>query len=73
MNGKRDDFTLADFRRCAGAVGRKRGRAETLREEVATAVEKWPGLAREARIATTWSQQIRKHHRLGVLATKTVR
>jgi hypothetical protein len=33
MNGKRDGFTLADFRTCAKSALRKRGRAEGIVEE----------------------------------------
>src|SRR5690606_17866980 len=42
LNGKRDGFTLEDFRACADTAGMKRGRAETIVEEVVAAVRRWP-------------------------------
>lgn len=41
INGKRDAFTLEDFRACAKTAGLKRGRAETLLDEVIAAVKDW--------------------------------
>ena len=45
MNGKRDGFTLADFRTFAKTALMKRGRAETIVDEVCAAVKKWPDYA----------------------------
>ncbi|MFI5282997.1 MAG: type II toxin-antitoxin system HipA family toxin [Candidatus Dormibacterales bacterium] len=45
MNGKRDDFTMDDFRRCASVAALKRGRAETMVAEVREAVARWPSFA----------------------------
>src|SRR5690606_19060166 len=42
LNGKRDDFTLEDFRACARQVALKRGRERELLDEVCTAVRRWP-------------------------------
>ena len=64
MNGKRDDFTLADFRACAKNALLKRGRAETIVEEVRAAVKKWPDYAKQAQVANTWQKQIQKNLRL---------
>jgi serine/threonine-protein kinase HipA len=48
MNGKRDGFTLADFRACAKSALMKRGRAEAIVEEVRAAVAQWPAYAEQA-------------------------
>src|ERR1035441_9119616 len=42
MNGKRDGFTLTDFRACAKSALMKRSRAEAIIGEVRAAVAKWP-------------------------------
>ena len=64
MNGKRDGFTLADFRACARSALMKRGRAEAILEEVRAAVAKWPEHAEQAQVAGDWRKQIQRHHRL---------
>jgi serine/threonine-protein kinase HipA len=64
MNGKRDGFTLADFRACARTALMKRGRAETIVEEVRAAVAKWPDYADQAQVLSHWRKQIQRHHRL---------
>jgi serine/threonine-protein kinase HipA len=64
MNGKRDHFALEDFVRCAKSGVMKRGRAETLLEEVQVAVKRWPEFAAQARVGDDWREQIRKSHRL---------
>lgn len=48
MNGRRDGFTLADFKACAKAASMKRGRAEAVLAEVEDAVRRWPEFAEEA-------------------------
>ena len=40
LNGKRSDFTLEDFKACANSASMKRGRAETIIEEVRAVVKK---------------------------------
>jgi serine/threonine-protein kinase HipA len=47
MNGKRDGFTLDDFKACAKVALMKRGRAEKIVEEVRSAVGCWPDFADE--------------------------
>lgn len=47
INGKRDGFTLEDFKACAKSVSMKRGRAETIIEEVRSAVSRWGEYADE--------------------------
>jgi len=67
MNGKRDKFTLADFRACAKSALMKRGRAEAIIEEVRAAVSKWPDYAEQARVMSNWRKQIQKNLRLDSL------
>jgi len=64
MNGKRDGFTLADFRAFAKNAMMKRGRAESIVEEVLVAVSKWPDFAEQAQVLNTWRKQIQKNLRL---------
>jgi serine/threonine-protein kinase HipA len=42
LNGKRDDFTVEDFRQVGRTVSMKRGRAERLLAEVQDTVRAWP-------------------------------
>jgi len=64
LNGKRDDFTLADFTACARACLMKKGRAETIVDEVRAAVLRWPQFAAEAGVKESVMQQIRNVQRL---------
>ena len=64
MNGKRDEFTVGDFQACAKSSLMKRGRAETIIEEVRAAVARWPEFAAEARVADGWREKIQKTLRL---------
>jgi serine/threonine-protein kinase HipA len=64
MNGKRGEFTMADFRICAKTAQMKRGRAETIVEEVRAAVAKWREYAEEARVVSAWQKQIQQNLRL---------
>jgi serine/threonine-protein kinase HipA len=64
MNGKRDGFTLTDFRACAKNAMMKRGRAESIVEEVRAAVSKWPDFAEQAQVANAWRKQVQKNLRL---------
>lgn len=50
MNGKRDGFTLDDFKACAQGASMKRGRAETIVAEVRAIVARWRDYADEARV-----------------------
>ena len=47
MNGKRDNFGLEDFKACAKMASMKRGRAETIVEEVRSVVSRWREYAEE--------------------------
>lgn len=67
MNGKRDGFTLEDFRECGRAVGLKRGRAEAILREVCGAVSRWPEFAAQAGVAESWMEQVRAQLRLDLI------
>ncbi len=64
LNGKRDNFTLADFRACARTAAMKRGRAEAIIKEVHNVVARWPDYADEIGVATDWRDKIYKTLRL---------
>jgi serine/threonine-protein kinase HipA len=64
MNGKRDGFTREDFRACAMSASMKRGRAESIVEEVCTAVKRWPYYAEQAQVADDAHAAIQRAHRL---------
>jgi serine/threonine-protein kinase HipA len=67
MNGKRDGFTLEDFRACARSAIMKRGRAEQIIREVTVAVSKWPEFAERAQVMDVWRKQVQKNLRLNIL------
>jgi serine/threonine-protein kinase HipA len=69
MNGKRDGFTLADFRACGKSALMKRGRAETIVEEVRSAVTKWADYAEQAQVMNNWRKQIQHNLRLDLPRT----
>jgi len=62
--GKRDGFTLDDFRSVASTASMKRGRAESILREVAGAVSQWPDFAHAAAIPDSQSHAIAQTHRL---------
>ena len=64
LNGKRDGFTLADFRAFAKTALMKRGRAETIVDEVRAAVKRWPEFAEQANVMEEWRDQIQHNLRL---------
>ena len=64
LNGKRDGFTLDDFRRVAAFASMKSGRAERIAGEVREAVQRWPELAATAGIDPGRAEQIARTHRL---------
>jgi serine/threonine-protein kinase HipA len=67
INGKRDDFTLEDFERCAESASMKRGRAATIVSEVREAVSQWPSFAAEAKVPEENADRIARAHRLDLL------
>ncbi len=64
INGKRDGFTLEDFRACARGASMKRGRAEAIVEEVRAAVAQWPHYAETAQVTGAWREQTERKLRL---------
>lgn len=64
INGKRDDFTRADFRACADGASMMRGRADAITDEVMAAVRDWPRWATEAQVDPRKAQTIQDVHRL---------
>ena len=64
LNGKRDGFTMEDFRGCAKSALMKRGRAEAIVREVQEAVKRWPEFAAQAQVAEVWRLPIQQSHRL---------
>ena len=64
LNGKRDGFTMEDFRVCAKTAMMKRGRAEKIVEEVRAAVALWPEYADKAKVTPVWIDQIKGNLRL---------
>ena len=68
LNGKRDNFTMVDFVACAKSTMMKRGRAQTIMNEVENAVKRWPEFAAQAQVANKASRQIQETHRLNFSA-----
>lgn len=66
LNGKRDGFTMGDFRDCANQAMMKRGRAAAILAEVQAAVKRWPEHAENARIPGQAIRQIQETHRLHI-------
>ncbi len=64
MNGKRDDFTLEDFKACAKTGSMKRGRAEAIVNEVLETVSHWRNYADEAGVPGILRDQIQGALRL---------
>jgi len=68
MNGKRDGFTLEDFKACAKSASMKRGRAEAIVEEVRQTVSRWRDYADAADVPATTRDQIQRVLRLEALS-----
>jgi serine/threonine-protein kinase HipA len=66
INGKRDGFTVQDFRACVRVAGLKRGRAEALLEEVTEVVSQWGEFAQQAGVIPEQRKQIKSTHRLKI-------
>ncbi len=67
LNGKRDNFTIEDFRDCAKNASMKRGRADEIIAEVQVAVSKWKSYAQEAGIPDDIADGIEEFHRTNIL------
>ncbi len=64
LNGKRDEFTMDDFRACAKSAAMKRGRAETIVGEVMQVVSHWKEYAESAGVPVVWQEKIQSVLRL---------
>ena len=64
MNGKRDGFTMSDFRACGRSALLPRGRADAIVGEVREAVARWPEFADQARVPAASRDEINRHLRL---------
>ena len=62
LNGKRDGFTLSDFRAAAKNANMKRGRAEAIVKEVVSVVKRWPEFAAAAKLSDGLRDKIQKTH-----------
>jgi len=67
LNGKRDDFTIDDFKACAKNASMKRGRAEEIIEQVQAAVLQWKYFAEESAVPPEIADGIAKAHRTYIL------
>lgn len=67
LNGKRDSFTIDDFKACAKNASMKRGRAEEIVYEVQAAVLQWKHFADESGVPPEVADGIAKAHRTDIL------
>lgn len=58
MNGKRSHYVLEDFKACAQAAMMKKGRAETILDEVLEVASKWPEYAEKAGVPEATANSI---------------
>lgn len=58
LNGKRDAFTLDDFKACAQIASMKRGRAEAIIRDVQAVVSRWPDYAADAGVPVSMREPI---------------
>jgi serine/threonine-protein kinase HipA len=68
LNGKRDDFVLADFEAVAKSASMQRGRAKAIVNEVQDVVGNWQGYARAADVSPDWTIKIQHALRLSAFA-----
>jgi serine/threonine-protein kinase HipA len=69
VNGKRDDFTVADLDQAASVAGLKRGAGRRILDEVITAVKRWPDFAATAQIPEETVERIASSFRLSLPAS----
>ncbi|MEW8417103.1 MAG: type II toxin-antitoxin system HipA family toxin, partial [Candidatus Thiodiazotropha endolucinida] len=67
LNGKRDDFTIEDFKACAKNASMKRGRAEEIVRQVQEAVLQWKHFAGKSGVPPEVAEGIAKAHRTEIL------
>ena len=65
LGGKRDGFTLEDFRECARGASMKRGRAEAILAEVSAVVSRWRDYAEAVGVLPEQRDRIQETLRLG--------
>lgn len=65
LNGRRDDFTIEDFKTCAKTFSFKRGLAEKIVQEVVAVVSRWREYADQAGVSKAQRDGIRAALRLG--------
>lgn len=70
VNGKRDGFTIEDFRAVAKTASMKRGRADAIAREIGLAVSRWREFAEEARVLDAQAEAIANAHRLDILPSR---
>jgi serine/threonine-protein kinase HipA len=66
INGKRDAFSREDFRICAKTALMKRGRSDSILDEVLDAVGEWDAFAFEAEVDPHSVDRVRRAHRLEI-------
>jgi serine/threonine-protein kinase HipA len=66
INGKRDDFTLADLRAIGRVATLKRGSADAIVDQVRTVVTRWPSYADDAGVDEQHVQRIETALRLDI-------
>jgi serine/threonine-protein kinase HipA len=64
MNGKRDGFTIADFRECGRTALLTRGRADAIVDQVIAVAARWPEFADRAEVPADRRDEIARHLRL---------
>ena len=67
LNGKRDDFTIEDFKACAKNASMKRGRAEEIVWQVREAVLQWKNFADKSGVPPEVADSIARAHRTEIL------
>jgi len=70
LNEKSNDFVLEDFKSCAKAASMKRGRAETIIEEVQSVITRWHEYADEVGVNPEQRDKIQNALRLEPLSRK---
>lgn len=67
LNGKRDNFTIEDFRACAKNASMKRGRADEIIKQVQEAISEWKSYSQKAGVPDEIANEIKKYHRADIL------
>ena len=68
LNGKRDDFVMADFAAAAKGASMQRGRAKAIVNEVQGVVAGWQDYARDAGVPSEWAAKIHAVLRVATFA-----